>query len=43
MQQDPPWLMVRFQSKCISQIYRGAMQRENMDMDKRNILVFLKK
>jgi hypothetical protein len=28
MQQEPPWLMVRFQSNCIFKIYEGTMQRK---------------
>jgi hypothetical protein len=35
MQQEPSWLMVRFQSNCIFKIYKGAMQRKNMNMDKK--------
>ena len=34
IQQEPPWLMVRFQSNCIFKIYRDPMQRKNMNIDK---------
>ena len=39
MQQEPPWLMLRFQSNSIFKTHRGAMQRENMNMDKKYRLV----
>jgi hypothetical protein len=35
MQQGPPLLMARFQPNIIFEIYRGVMQRKNMNMDKR--------
>jgi hypothetical protein len=31
MQQEPPWLGVRFQSNFIFKIYRGVMQRKNYE------------
>jgi hypothetical protein len=37
MQQEPSWLMIRFQNNFIFKIYRGAMQRKNMSMDKKYI------
>jgi hypothetical protein len=33
-QQEPPLLMIRFQNNIIFEIYRGAMRRKNMNMDK---------
>jgi ribosomal protein S24E len=33
MQQEPPWLMARFQSNCIFKIYRDPMQRKKYEYE----------